>query len=105
MGKKESLIKNIRQFKLKANKEFKIAKLLLFGSQARGTATKESDIDLIVISKQFKNIVQRKRATKMYDYWDALKPVDFLCYTPDEFNKAKKKNSFIAESAKTAVEI
>ena len=31
-----------------------VSKIVVFGSQARGTATEESDIDIVVISEEFK---------------------------------------------------
>jgi len=35
--------------------KFDIEKIILFGSQARGTANKHSDVDLLIITKNVKN--------------------------------------------------
>jgi predicted nucleotidyltransferase len=35
--------------------KFDIEKIIIFGSQARGTANKHSDVDLLIISKNVKN--------------------------------------------------
>jgi hypothetical protein len=41
----------------------------------------------------------------MYDFCDLNYPVDFLCYTPEEFNKLKKEVSIVSEALKEGVEI
>ena len=42
------------------------SKIILFGSQAKGKATKESDIDVVIISEDFRNkdILERAAMTK-----------------------------------------
>ena len=105
MGKKESILKTLRNFKLQTSNEIPIKKMYLFGSFARGTPHRWSDIDLIIVSNEFKKLKFRKRATKMYDYWNIDYPVDFLCYTPEEFNKLKKQVTIVREAVKEGIEI
>lgn len=58
-------------------------KILLFGSNAKGTAKKNSDIDLcIVINTKDK----RRLLTDLYYNITSEKPVDFLLYTPAEWD-------------------
>ena len=56
----------------------------IFGSHARGTASAESDIDVIVVASTARPFVERFR-----DYLpamlDARVGVDLLVYTPEEF--------------------
>ena len=56
----------------------------VFGSHARGTATDESDIDVIVVAPTRRPFVERFR-----DYLPAVAHadvgVDLLVYTPEEF--------------------
>ena len=105
MGERKLIIKKLKEFKKKVNKDLHIKKMFLFGSRARGDTPKWSDIDLVIVSDKFKNLKFRKRATKMYDYWDLEYPVDFLCYTPEEFNKLKKQITIIKEAVKEGIEI
>ena len=59
-------------------------KILLFGSQAKGTATASSDIDLcIVVSTDNK----RALLTDLYCGTISDTPIDFLLYTPEEWGQ------------------
>jgi predicted nucleotidyltransferase len=64
-------------------------KIILFGSQARGTADKRSDIDLLVICR-FKG----KRRKLMVDIDDELSGIeyafDIVVLTPDEFQRDRQ---------------
>ena len=60
------------------------SKIVLFGSQAKGTATKKSDIDLCII-KDTDN--KRDLLTEMYLNIESNKPFDLLLYTEDEWNQ------------------
>ena len=79
--------------------------MIFFGSRATGRFNKDSDIDLVIVSPKFKRLNFFKRGAKMYDYWNLNYPVDFLCYTPEEFNKLKKQITIVREATKKGVEI
>ena len=104
MGKR-NIIKLLENFKIQTSRELPIQKLILFGSMAKENARKWSDIDLVIVSNNFKKLKFRKRATKMYDYWNLDYPVDFLCYTPEEFNKLKKQITIVKEAVENGIEI
>ena len=105
MDKKKDLIKKLKIFKYTVSKEIPINKILFFGSFARGKPHKWSDIDLIVVSSRFYRKKSYKRARRLYDYWNLDYPVDFLCYTPEEFNKLKKQFTVVREAVRKGIEI
>ena len=105
MDKKENLVKQLKIFKETINREVPVDKLLFFGSFAKGNPHRWSDIDLIIVSQKFKGKKSYKRARKLYDYWSLDYPVDFLCYTPEEFNKLKKQFTVVREALITGIEI
>ncbi|MBL7206108.1 MAG: nucleotidyltransferase domain-containing protein [Candidatus Aenigmarchaeota archaeon] len=105
MGKKESVIKSLKDFKKSLSKDFPVKRMLLFGSYASGKPRKDSDIDLIIVSSKFKRLNFIKRGAKMYGYWKIRFPVDFLCYTPKEFNKLKKRPTIVKEAIDNGIEI
>ena len=67
-----------------------ISKLILFGSQATGHATADSDIDIVVLSDDFrdKDIFERAQLIKdaeMQTIKKFMVPFDIITMTPEEF--------------------
>ena len=64
---------------------------VVFGSHQQGTAREDSDIDMILVSKDFreKNISERARVVRAA-YADTIArfmvPIDLVMETPEEFN-------------------
>jgi len=95
------IIKSLRKF----IKKHTIEKAILFGSFARGETHKDSDIDLILVSREFEGKSALKRPVPLYLDWDMGYPVDFLCYTPEEFNDLRKQVSIVSQALKEGIEI
>ena len=104
MGKK-AIVNQLTKFKTELNKDIPIDKMIFFGSRVKGKFHRDSDIDLIIVSPQFRLLNFFKRGAKMYDYWNLNYPVDFLCYTPTEFNKLKKQITIVREAIREGIEI
>lgn len=89
-------------------KRFKVKRALLFGSAARGKMTKHSDIDLVIISEQFKKMnlnqrlvfLSRLRGERFLDW-----PMDIFGYTEEEFNKLARNSSMFSEAKREGVVI
>ena len=79
--------------------------MLFFGSLARGGGNKYSDVDLIIVSPQFRGREFRGRQRGVYKYWDLKLPFQFLCYTPEEFNRVKKQATIVREAVKEGIEV
>lgn len=108
MGKPKSEIINIvKNFKRKAAKKYGIKKAILFGSQATGKTRKWSDIDLLIVSPKIKKRVEFM--SKLYGEWHIKQninyPVDFICYTPEEFNRLSKQVTIVSQAIKEGIEI
>ena len=95
MGKKEDIIKALKNFVKDANRDFKINKIIFFGSRTGKKYSKDSDIDLIIVSEDFRGLDFFTRVSKMYKYWNLDYAVDFLCYTPEEFKILRKRISIV----------
>ena len=94
MAKKED-IKIVKEFKKELSQHFPVKKVILFGSRAGGKIHKWSDFDIIVVSDDFEGKKSFERGIGFYNYWKIDYPVDFLCYTQEEFNRLKKKISIV----------
>jgi len=82
-------------------KGLNVSKIVVFGSQARRTATEESDIDIAIISEDFtkKNIFKRANLTKDAEIRTIKKfmvPLDIITLTPEEYDN---RTSLAAEYA------
>ena len=86
-------------------KDISLTKLILFGSRAEGKKGRDTDVDLLVVSDAFKKLDFFQRGAKMYDYWNLNYPVDFLCYTPEEFKKLKNQITIVREAVEHGIEI
>jgi predicted nucleotidyltransferase len=82
-----------------------VEKAILFGSFARGDEGEDSDIDLILVSKEFEGKSALKRPVPFYIDWHLGYPVDFLCYTPEEFNDLRKQVGIVSQALKEGIEI
>ena len=103
MGKKitKEMIKKIMKFK----KEINVERVILFGSYARGKANKDSDLDIVLVGKKFRNKDIMSRYKGLWLKWTLDLPVDFIAYTPEEFEKLSKQVSIVSEALKEGIEI
>ena len=104
MGKRE-IVKKLVNFKDKLKNHLVVDSFIFFGSRASGKPKKDSDIDLIIVSKDFEGTKFRYRPVELYNYWDLDYAVDFLCYTPSEFDDLKNRVSIVREAVETGMEI
>ena len=77
-----------------------ITKIIIFGSFARGSEGKRSDIDIIVVMKTDKPFLKRYDDVQS-DIWECVKPypLELLIYTPEEFkNMVALNNAFIRKA-------
>ena len=71
------------------------AKIILFGSRARGDYTKESDFDIAIISAQATNKRALYSQLNKAIYEKIQQPIDLVLYTPEEYEQGK--NGFLPE--------
>ncbi len=87
--------KKIRQpikiFLRRIKRDISIDKVILFGSVADEKATGNSDIDVLVISKDFKRWNEDRRLTLLYDRSKFIKPeIHPWGITPEELSAASR---------------
>jgi len=104
VGRKKHL-EYLKNFKKQLSKEIPIQKMYLFGSRAGGKPHRWSDFDLLIVSKKFRNKVSFERSVGFHKYWSIDYPVDFLCYTPEEFNKLKRQITIVREAVRKGIEV
>lgn len=66
-------------------------RIILYGSFARGNARKDSDIDLVIISKDFRRLNLRQRLEILgIAAARIMKPIEAQGYTPAELKKVSR---------------
>ena len=80
-------------------KEYQPEKVILFGSAVRGESSSDSDIDLAIIKSTNQPFYQRNRDVRIL--LRSKIPLDVFVFTPEEFEKTKKTNPFVAEIERT----
>jgi predicted nucleotidyltransferase len=98
---------DIRQVARRIGEAARAERVLLFGSYARGTASPDSDVDLMVVAQsdlpRFKRSRALYRAIRPHPF-----PMDILVFTPEEVERGKEaKTSFVSailDEARTVYE-
>ncbi len=80
------------------------AEVYLFGSYAKGTHTIDSDVDIIVVSEEFRGLNLVDRIVMVRRLLPEDKGFDMIALTPEEFEE-KKKKAFYREVSRYWVRI
>lgn len=99
----ERIKSQLKDFLEQVNKRFRVNKFILFGSRARGDFFSDSDLDLIIVSKDFSDLSFRDRVIEVQKLWSGNVELEVLCYTPEEFNKKKNRQGLVREANKEGV--
>lgn len=81
----------------------RIIKAILFGSWARGEASRHSDVDLVLVQLTTKRFLARYEGV-LYDLALALPeaPIEALIYTPEEFEMMRQR-AFITQAMREGI--
>ena len=95
MGKKRDGLKTfIEEVRVRLSP----SKVILFGSRARGDALAGSDYDIIVVSEKYRGVPFTDRMTELFRLWNLTTDVDFLCYTPEEFDRKRRQIGIVRDA-------
>ncbi|BCW96891.1 MAG: nucleotidyltransferase domain-containing protein [Fimbriimonadales bacterium] len=70
-------------------------RVILFGSRARGEARCGSDLDVIVVAQAFADVPFLQRMPMMLRLARFPRHIDYLCYTPAEFEQAIQTSTLV----------
>ena len=94
MGKAKSalrsqveMVKRALEFVREASREIGIEEVYVVGSRARGDYLETSDIDLVIISRDFEGLNYKEGIEKLYRF--SKGGVEFFAFTPEEWERPK----------------
>lgn len=105
MGENAALTRELREAVVSFRAESGIAKVIVFGSRAAGRGGDDSDVDLLLIDERFEGIKPFRRARGLHRHWKLDIPVDFLCYTPQEFETLRHRRTLAHEASEHGVTV
>jgi len=83
-------------------KKFKIRKIIIFGSFARGDYHKGSDLDLIIVGEFKERFIDR--IGKILELNDSDLEIDVMVYTEEEFKKMiQERRPFIQQALEEGI--
>lgn len=83
----------------------KVDETILFGSSARGDRLSDSDVDLIVISRDFEKMSFPDRFLILQKSWKSETDLEAFGFTREEFNELKHKSIILQEAAEHGIRI
>lgn len=85
--------------------EFDPEDIILFGSQARGTAVADSDIDLVIVSDRFRKVKRPNRHRPFFKILWHDRSVDLICLTPEEFERMRRWPGVVGTADKEGIHL
>ena len=104
---KREMNKRLHTIGNKIKLEYRAERVILFGSYARGDATEDSDVDLLVVARTKERFFERMASVRrlIRDLRDGL-PVSPIVLTPVELEKRRQAgNPFVREILETGISL
>ena len=101
----KEVLTNLKKLKSRLNNQFKIQKFMLFGSRARDDWLLNSDVNIILISSDFKKLKFKERSAEVIGHWDGPIDLEPLCYTPEEFKRKSKEIGIVRQAIKDGIRV
>lgn len=99
------IVDEVIRFVENLKKDYKIERVIFFGSRIRNDYLKNSDYDLIVVSSDFEGISFADRISQVSKYWKSPAHLEVLCYTPEEFERKKNQISIVRKAVETGITV
>ncbi len=97
--KRDKLVKQFKQTILpKIIKQYTPLAIIIFGSRIKGDADVDSDLDVIIVSEEFLKIPFIERMAVLLKRFNFPTHIDYICYTPEEFEKIRNTSSLVMDA-------
>ena len=101
----DEVIPLVRRFMERVREQYRIELALLFGSRAREDYLLSSDVDVLLVSDDFKETPFRRRMADVLAFWNDEVDLEVFCYTADEFLRKKEELGIVRQADKEGLRI
>lgn len=98
-------ISDVRKLIKRLRRKMTVDRAIVFGSRVRGNSLQDSDLDLIIVSGDFRGVFFTDRPKSVYPYWKARVPLEVICLTPEEFDEKRKGITVIREAVRDGISL
>lgn len=103
----QEIYERLKKISERLKKEYNAEKVILYGSYARGEATEDSDVDLLVIAPTNERLFERMATVLeiVHDLYDGL-PLSPIVLTRNEVEeRLKSGDQFVQEMLEEGIEL
>ena len=105
LGRETAIDGLVERLKARIGEHLRIQELIWFGSRAEGGGDKWSDYDFVVVSPDFNGVPILDRGRLLLPLRERGVSYDFLCYTPEEYERLKSQITMVREVARRGVRV
>lgn len=105
MGGRKTIDPCVAEFVRRLQEQYRLHRLILFGSRATDDWLQDSDYDFVIVSPDFAGKRFTERAAEVSHLWEADVGLEALCYTPEEFRRKARQINIVAEAMNTGIEL
>ncbi|MDP3773127.1 MAG: nucleotidyltransferase domain-containing protein [Gemmatimonadales bacterium] len=84
---------------------YRPARVLVFGSRARGDALRDSDLDVLIVSTRFADTPWLDRPVRVAEDCDLRFGVELLCYTPEEYERKREELGIVRTASAEGLDL
>ena len=105
MAMEKHVQKIAREYVKRLGRDLFIEQAFLTGSWARGSYLEDSDVDLIIISDDFKRMELPERLVYLQRSWKDRLPLEAFGYTTGEFRRLKMNSSYVNDAVQHGIKL
>ena len=105
MGDQAAISPALSSFVRRLRRRYRVERIILFGSRARGDALRDSDTDVVIVSPNFQTMDFTTRVAAVLDLWKGRTDLEPLCLTPEEFDRKRRAIGIVREAVREGVEL
>jgi len=94
------VVRGLKDLKRQLARRIRVDRMILFGSRARGDWLLTSDVDLMIVSRDFGGYRFAERSAEVLAHWRGRVDLEVFCYTPEEIAEHGRDIGLVSQALK-----